>query len=82
MPEINILLVDDEETLLEVSKIYLKKMNEKFNIVTVESAIQALDIIKEQEFDVIISDYQMPKMNGLEFLSIVRNAGNEIPFII
>lgn len=82
MPEINILLVDDEETLLEVSKIYLKKMNEKFNITTVESAIQALDLIKEQEFDVIISDYQMPKMNGLEFLSIVRNTGNEIPFII
>ncbi|MCE7745133.1 MAG: response regulator, partial [Candidatus Heimdallarchaeota archaeon] len=82
MPEIKILLVDDEETLLEVSKLYLEKMNEKFNIITVESAIQALEMIKEQEFDVIISDYQMPEMNGLEFLSIVRDAGNEIPFIV
>jgi len=82
VPEIKILLVDDEETLLEVSKIYLEKMNEKFNIITVESAVQALEMIEDQDFDVIISDYQMPIMNGLEFLSIVRNAGNEIPFII
>ncbi|NPE09036.1 MAG: PAS domain S-box protein [Asgard group archaeon] len=82
MPEIKILLVDDEETLLEVSKIYLEKMNEKFNIITVDSAVKALEMIKEDEFDVIISDYQMPIMNGLEFLSVVRDAGNEIPFII
>ena len=82
MPEIKILLVDDEETLLEVSKLYLEEMNEKFNIITVDSAVKALEMIKEEEFDVIISDYQMPNMNGLEFLSIVRNAGNEIPFII
>jgi PAS domain S-box-containing protein len=80
--EIKILLVDDEETLLEVSKIYLEKMNEKFNIITVDSAVEALEMIKQQEYDVIISDYQMPVINGLEFLSRVRNAGNEIPFII
>ncbi|MBK5114761.1 MAG: PAS domain S-box protein [Candidatus Heimdallarchaeota archaeon] len=82
MPEIKILLVDDEETLLEVSKVYLEKMNEKFNIITVDSAVEALEMIKQQDYDVIISDYQMPVINGLEFLSQVRNAGNEIPFII
>ncbi|NHJ32533.1 MAG: PAS domain S-box protein, partial [Asgard group archaeon] len=82
VPEIKILLVDDEETLLEVSKIYLEQMNEKFNIITVDSAVEALEMIREQEYDVIISDYQMPVINGLEFLSQVRETGNEIPFII
>ncbi len=82
MLEIKILLVDDEETLLEVSKIYLKKMNERYSIITTDSAIKALEIIKKEEFDVIISDYRMPKMNGLEFLSALREDGNEIPFII
>ncbi|MBN1329391.1 MAG: PAS domain S-box protein [Candidatus Heimdallarchaeota archaeon] len=82
MVEIKILLVDDEDTLLEVSKIYLEKMDEKFHITTVNSAEKALKIINEENYDVIISDYQMPEMNGLELLSEIRENGNDIPFII
>jgi len=80
--EIKILMVDDEETLLEISKIYLEKLDEKFHIVTVSSAEEALENIKKENYDVIISDYQMPEMNGLELLSEIRQNGNDIPFII
>ena len=82
MIEIKILLVDDEDTLLEVSKIYLEKMDEKFRISTVNSAEKALEIIEKENYDVIISDYQMPEMNGLELLSELRKNGYDIPFII
>ncbi|NHK32372.1 MAG: PAS domain S-box protein [Asgard group archaeon] len=80
--EINILLVDDEETILEVSKIYLERLNENYHITAVNSARKALKSIEGNSFDVIISDYQMPTMDGLELLSSLREQDNNIPFII
>jgi len=51
-------------------------------ISTASSAADALELMKQLEFDIIVSDYQMPEMDGLEFLESVRNSGNDIPFII
>ncbi len=82
MPIISILLVDDEEILLEASKLYLENLSEKFQIFPLNSAIKALEKLDSNAFDIIISDYQMPKMNGLEFLEKLRSVGNETPFII
>lgn len=82
MAIINILLVDDEETLLDASKLYLENLSEKFQIHPINSAKKALDKLKSTTFDIIISDYQMDKMNGLEFLEKLRSSGNETPFII
>ncbi|NHJ84890.1 MAG: PAS domain S-box protein [Asgard group archaeon] len=79
---IKILLVDDEENLLEVSKVYLERINDKVHITTADSALTALGILEKEPFDIIISDYQMPKMDGLQFLSKLRSDGNDIPFII
>ncbi|NHJ39405.1 MAG: PAS domain S-box protein, partial [Asgard group archaeon] len=82
MSKINILLVDDEETILEVSKIYLERLNENYHITAVNSAKKAMDAIENDSYDVIISDYQMPEMDGLELLSSLRDQDNNIPFII
>ena len=46
------------------------------------SAEQALEKLKKEYFDIVISDYMMPGMNGLEFLDTLRKKGNDIPFII
>ena len=46
------------------------------------SAQLALDIIRTKHYDAIVSDYQMPKMDGIEFLKRIRESGNSIPFII
>ena len=76
MSKIKILLVDDEENLLEATKLYLEKLGQHYQIDTTTSAIKALEILEEIPFDVIISDYQMPEVNGLEFLSKLRESGN------
>ena len=53
-----------------------------FSVDTVPSAPEALLAIAGREYDAIISDYQMPGMDGIEFLKNVRASGNTVPFII
>lgn len=85
--EINALYVDDEKILLDLAKIFLEHLNDdefQIKVSIVNSAIQALRLLKEKSFDIVISDYEMPEMNGIKFLKqINENFGkNKIPFII
>ncbi|MFW6305302.1 MAG: PAS domain S-box protein, partial [Candidatus Saliniplasma sp.] len=83
MEEIKILFVDDEPGILDQAKIFLEREDERFDIITSNSASQALKLLDEQGFDVIVSDYQMPDIDGLEFLEEIRNVrGDDIPFIM
>ncbi len=78
-----ILLVDDEKTHLDQAKTFLEKENEEFDIETAISAEQALKMLEDGDLEVIVSDYQMEKMDGLEFLQIIRKErDSDIPFII
>jgi PAS domain S-box-containing protein len=75
-----ILYVDDERPLLDIGKFFLEKSG--FVVKTADSAIKALELLKTTHFDVIVSDYKMPEMDGIEFLKIVRRDHPPIPFII
>jgi CheY-like chemotaxis protein len=78
---ISFLYVDDEPTLLEICKIYLERTGE-FSVSTCLSAAQALIALETRSFDAIIADYQMPEMDGIGFLKIVRSRFPKIPFIL
>lgn len=82
MDKIHILLIDDEEPLLQLMKEYLRKLNPNLEIETVVSAHQALKVLAEKSIEVIVSDFQMPKMDGLELLKHLRENSNDIPFIM
>ncbi|MDD1685815.1 PAS domain S-box protein [Methanoregula sp.] len=76
-----ILYVDDEPALLEVGKLFLEQRG-KFTVDTITSAQGALTLLDTTSYDAIISDYQMPGMDGLALLKEVRSSGNKIPFIL
>ncbi|TFG26147.1 response regulator, partial [Candidatus Thorarchaeota archaeon] len=80
--KIRVLLVDDNEPLLEVGSAYMERDATDFEITTASSASKALDILAFKSFDAIISDYQMPIIDGLEFLARIRSRDEHIPFII
>ncbi|MBD3189996.1 MAG: PAS domain S-box protein [Candidatus Heimdallarchaeota archaeon] len=82
MDKIRVLLIDDEKPLLFLMKEYLKKLNPKLEIETVVSAHQALEILSEKSIEVIVSDFQMSEMDGLELLKHLRECSNDIPFIM
>ncbi len=78
---ISVLYVDDESHLLDITKTYLEKTKE-FTVTTAPSASVALERLKSNGIQVIVSDYQMTEMDGIEFLKTVRATDKSIPFII
>ncbi|NVO66217.1 PAS domain S-box protein [Methanofollis tationis] len=80
-PPIRILIVDDEPSLGEICQIFLEEMG-GFSCDTVTSGAAALEQVSTSPYDAIVSDYQMPGMNGIELLKEIRGSGMDIPFII
>ncbi len=78
---ISILYVDDEPELLGLCKTFLERGGE-FSITPMVSAQEGLDSLRSSPYDAIISDYQMPDIDGLEFLKRVRALDEDIPFIL
>jgi CheY-like chemotaxis protein/TolA-binding protein len=78
---ISVLFVDDEPALLEITRLYLEKSG-SITVETCRSALEALGVLKNRQFDVIVSDYEMPLMDGIMFLKILRAEGNDTPFLI
>jgi PAS domain S-box-containing protein len=78
---VTVLYVDDEPGLLEIGKLFLET-TAGFAVDILPSAAEALAVIQEKEYDAIISDYQMPVMDGIAFLKAVRKGGYTVPFIL
>ena len=78
---IRVLYVDDETELLTLGKLFLEKEG-NFNVDIVVSVREALDLLNSIHYDVIVSDYEMQEMNGIQFLRHLKKTGNQIPFIV
>ena len=80
-PGISVLYVDDEPAFLDVMKLTLEHSGD-FTVTTALDASSALQLLSTHPFDAIISDYQMPGMDGIGFLKAVRDQFGDIPFIL
>ena len=76
-----VLHVDDDLNFLKVAGQCLK-MQGRFQVDTARSVEEAVENMKKEEYDAVVSDYQMPGKDGLQFLKELREKGNNIPFIV
>lgn len=79
MSKPKILLIDDEQDILEVVSILLA--SEGLDVDTAPNGKAAIKMMAEKTYQVVVSDYLMPKMDGIELLKHVRATSNHTPFI-
>lgn len=74
-----IIVVDDDEGIL---KTFFLLFNRNYRVYLAKKAEEALERFKNASFDLIIVDYKLPRMNGLEMISRFRELGYEGPVIL
>ena len=82
-PNMTILCVDDFSTMRRIIKTLLKQLGFK-NILEADDGSTALQVLQSQKIDFVISDWNMPKMTGLDLLKTVRSADGwkNMPFLM
>lgn len=76
-----VLYVDDEAPLRDLADTFLSREPD-LEVISASSATEGLAILKKTRVDIIVSDYQMPGMDGLAFLSEINARGLDIPVIL
>jgi len=79
---VSILCVDDEPGLADLTATFLERFDDQFSTNTAESAQAGLNFLTANHVDCIVSDYDMPKMDGLQFLEAIRATHPDLPFIL
>ncbi len=79
---IEVLIVDDNPRFGELAEMFLEDEFDDFAVTTATSADEGERLLAESDIDCIVSDYQMPERDGIEFLQAVREHSPELPFIL
>lgn len=76
---IRILLAEDDELLRETLRIALEKAG--YDVVPASNGVAALNLLRQTEFNVIVTDVLMPEMDGLEVIQSLRKASSDVPIV-
>ena len=79
---IRVLHVDDDPEFAGLVSTVLERDEGRLDVETAAGAAEALDRLAGADFDAVVSDYEMPGLNGLELLGAVREAHPDLPFIL
>jgi len=79
---IRVLHVDDRPEYGEIVTAYLAEHDEPFTVVTETTPSAALETLSEEPFDCLVTDYEMPEMDGLELLAVVQRRHPDLPVIL
>ena len=82
MDTIRVLHVDDQLDYAEMATTFLEQESDRFDTETVAGASDGLTRLADSTFDCVISDYDMPRQNGIEFLEAIRMKYPDLPFIL
>ena len=80
MKNFNILVIDDEASQRDILTGYLKKKD--YKIYSASSGKEGIEIVKSNTIDIILSDFKMPDLSGLDVLESIRKINPEISFVM
>jgi len=79
---VRVLHVDDEPGLADVAATYLEREDDRIAVRSATSVAEGLEVLETREIDCVVSDYDMPGRNGIDFLEAVRETYPDLPFIL
>ncbi|MBO6533140.1 MAG: sigma-54-dependent Fis family transcriptional regulator [Muricauda sp.] len=77
-----ILVIEDESAIRRVLVKILAEENDSYNVIEAEDGLAGMEVIKKEDFDLVLCDIKMPKMDGVEVLEAAKKIKPEIPFIM
>ena len=78
---LSVLVIDDQKPMLEVIRLFLERFG-NMNVKTALSSKEALELLTSSTFDAMVVDYDLPEINGIDFLKMLRARGDTTPVII
>lgn len=79
---IRVLYVDNDPAVTTLAKEFLEEEGSGYTVLTANSAEEGLELLESECIDCVVSDYDMPRMDGLAFLEAVRAEWPDLPFIL
>ena len=77
-----ILIIEDESAIRRVLKKIISEENDNYEVEEAEDGLQGLEMIMSNDYDLILCDIKMPKMDGVEVLQKVKKVKPEIPIVM
>jgi CheY-like chemotaxis protein len=71
-----VLLIDDQSTVLDIHAAILKSLKMNLKIVTMTDPVEALAWLQNKQVDLIVTDFRMHQMDGMQFVQALKNAEN------
>lgn len=79
---ITVLHVENDQAFAEMTARFVERYDERMHVVSAEGASAGLEYVETGDVDCIVSDYEMPARDGLEFLKAIRRCDSSVPFIL
>lgn len=80
--QIVVLCVDDEPRMVNLIELHLERINNDISVLTETDPEDALETIDDEDLDCVVSDYDMPRMDGIALLEQVSEEHPDLPFIM
>ena len=77
-----ILIIEDEAAIRRVLTKILSEENDSYKVEEAEDGLQGVEKIKKEDYDLILCDIKMPKMDGVEVLEAIKKIKPEIPMVM
>ena len=77
-----ILIIEDEAAIRRVLVKILSEENDSYKVEEAEDGLQGIEKVKNEDYDLILCDIKMPKMDGVEVLEAVKKIKPEIPMVM